>query len=72
MEAFDGDGRDDLPLLEVGKGCGAVWRLGEVSWVRLLKACEEVDLSEGELHSCRWSVEVLETVLCIFEDVRSG
>lgn len=51
MEAFDGDGRDHLTFFEVGEGCGAVWWFGEVGWVRLLEASEEVDLSERELDS---------------------
>ena len=51
VKAFDSDGRDHLTLFEVGEGCGAIWGDGEVGWVGLLEAGEEVNLSECKLDS---------------------
>jgi len=52
MKAFDGNWRDHFALLKVGECCGAIWGLGEVGGIGLLKTSEKVDLSQGELDSC--------------------
>lgn len=46
MEAFDGEGRDELVGVEVGEGVRAVDGWGEMSGVEGLEAVEEVELSE--------------------------
>jgi hypothetical protein len=57
VEALDGDGGDHLALIEVCECCSAVWWFGEMGWVGLLEACEEVDLSECELDGYSSSVQ---------------